>query len=181
MSDTLKIHYNNLHRIRFGKSDNISITALVRYLERGGNICPSVLADESDDFEEQRLFLLDFDNELPEPIITEENIIKICEYFFIPYLLRYKRTPGISGQERFTFAFLFNTPITDSSIRDKIMQKMLTIFPQSNPSCINCRLIFSGAGKNERVVMGDTGTIFIDYFLSNLIKLKKRLYIGEEF
>jgi hypothetical protein len=152
---------------------------LVRELKRGKNICPAAMFDKTADFEEQRLFILDINNDLPEPPITVEEIQKICDYFFLPYLCHWHR-PSKTGRECFSFSFLFGEPIKNLDIRNRVMQKFLTIFPQCDYTAIDYRRVFSGIrDKAERVTMGDKGTINLDYFLSKLIVVTRRVYVGE--
>lgn len=109
---------------------------------KGKTIIPAgIKSNAKENFYSQGLFLIDFDNTIKgEKIyvtdnrhITVEKVLKYCETInFMPTFVYYTFS-HTEQQHKFRLGYVFEKPVTDYKIAEKIPKKLLEIFKDFNP------------------------------------------------
>ena len=109
---------------------------------KGKTIIPAgIKSNAKQNFINQSIFLVDFDNtkngiqmtSKEEGHVTVEKVLKYCESInFMPTFI-YNTFSHTEEQHKFRIAYVFNKPIIDYKIAEKIPKKLLEIFKDFNP------------------------------------------------
>lgn len=103
-------------------------------------------------WKEQQLFLVDIDNEEDEPILRIKDAKAICRENGLPLAFYYQTFSYTKEHPKFRLGFVMDKPVTDESNREKIMETLVKLFPQSDKSCVNADRIFHGTNKRAKLL-----------------------------
>jgi hypothetical protein len=128
---------------------SMELSNIVIRLENGHAISPAVMnGTKASNWQEQQLFMVDIDNDIPNiPILTPENAINICKtHKLLPafYYPTYNDTPD---KPKYRIAFVMDSPVTSVNTRNRIIQNLFGLFPQSDKSCMNADRFFLGTSR----------------------------------
>lgn len=100
-----------------------------------------------DNFEQQQLIALDFDNKDPDKKIEFEEIKERADLYELPISFAYD-TLSSRNHDKFRVVFLNDVPITDRRSAEAVQMAMGKIFPEADPSCYKdaSKLYFGGKG-----------------------------------
>ena len=152
----------------------VSLEELADKISHGHSISPAVMSGMSTaDWQEQQLFLVDIDNECDEmlarrkgctvdkllpdertPILSVENALNICKEQQLPVAFYYHTFSSSNKKPKFRLGFVMGQPVKIPMERYRIIQTLVSLFPQSDKSCINADRIF--LGTNSEVVICDS-------------------------
>lgn len=114
----------------------------------GCTFCPATFKNgkrNKDNFEQQQLIALDFDNKDPDNKISFEEIKERADYYELPIFFAYD-TLSSSNHDKFRVVFLNDAPIPDSRAAEAVQMALGEIFPEADPSCYKdaSKLYFGG-------------------------------------
>jgi len=122
---------------------------LVRKIGSNGHTFCSATFKENrrskETFEQQQLFVLDFDNKEPNKTISFEEAKARADYYELPILFAYDTLSSIN-HNKFRIVFLNDIPIPDRKIAEAMQLAIGTIFPEADSSCYKdvSRMYFGG-------------------------------------
>lgn len=127
-----------------------------------------------DNFEQQQLFALDFDNKDTNNPITFDEVKKRAEHYELPMLFAYE-TLSSTNRDKFRIVFLNDTSITDRKVAEAMQLALGTIFPEADSSCYKDTSKMYYGGKGVLYCSDDTSTINIEsLFRNHAIYLKDK-------
>jgi len=91
-------------------------------------------------FKEIQLFALEFDS------VSFDEIKKRMTMYDIPPLFAYEAFDSVD-ENKFVIGILSSIPYTDINKAERVLDKLLTIFPEANPSCKDLTNIYYGGKK----------------------------------
>lgn len=103
----------------------------------GHTFCPATFKNgnrNKENYEQQQLFALDFDNKDPNKIISFEEVKARAEHYELPILFAYD-TFSSKNHDKFRVVFLNDNPLTDIRAAEMMLKGLTTIFPEADPSC----------------------------------------------
>ena len=118
-------------------------------------------------FEQQQLFILDFDNKYPNEIISFEQVNERAERYECPILFAYE-TLSSTNQNKFRVIFLNDVSITDKKTAQAIQLALGTIFSEADPSCYKDISKMYYGGKSILHYSEEIRTINIESIFRNL-------------
>ncbi len=124
------------------------------------------------DFEQQQLFVLDFDNKNSESLVSFEEIYKRAEYYELPVLFAYE-TLSSTDYSKFRVVFLNDVSVTDSIIAESMQLAMGIIFPEADSSCLKDISKMYYGGKNIIYYNKNIQMINIEVLFRNLSRYFK--------
>ena len=148
---SLRIADNVIHRNR----DNIeSLAKMIG--EEGCTFCPATFKSSDGDFnsgrkrkenfEQQQLFAIDFDNKYPNKIASFDDIKARADRYDLPLLFAYD-TLSSENHNKFRAVFLNDNPITDVRTAETVLKALATIFPEADPQSKSAvQMYFGGKG-----------------------------------
>lgn len=100
-----------------------------------------------DNFEQQQLVALDFDNKDSEKKVSFREIRERAERYGLPVFFAYDTLSSID-HDKFRVLFLNDAPIHDMRAAGAVQMALGTIFPEADPSCYKdvSKLYFGGKG-----------------------------------
>lgn len=100
-----------------------------------------------DNFEQQQLFALDFDNKAPKKKLTFDEVKERAGQFEMPVLFAYD-TMSSMNHDKFRVVFLNDVSVTDRRVAEAVQLAMGKMFPEADPSCYKdvSKLYFGGKG-----------------------------------
>lgn len=115
---------------------------------RGCTFSPATFKNgkrSKDNFEQQQLFALDFDNKNPKTKLTFDEVRDRAGYYELPVLFAYD-TFSSKEHDKFRVVFLNDAPVTDRRVAEAVQLAMGKIFPEADPSCYKdvSKLYFGG-------------------------------------
>lgn len=117
-------------------SSNIKSFALNVSLD-GHTFCPATFKDGKrckENFEQQQLIALDFDNKAPDKKVSFEAVKSRANYYDLPILFAYE-TLSSKSHDKFRVVFLNDVPIPHRKVAEAMQLAMGTVFPEADPSC----------------------------------------------
>ena len=98
-----------------------------------------------ENFEQQQLFALDFDNKDPKKKITFEEVKERACQYELPILFSYD-TMSSTDHDKFRVVFLNDVSVTDRRVAEAMQLAMGKMFPEADPSCYKdvSKLYFGG-------------------------------------
>ena len=98
-----------------------------------------------ENFEQQQLFALDFDNKDPEKKVTFEEVKERSEHYELPFLFAYD-TMSSTEHDKFRVVFLNDASVTDRRVAESVQLAMGEMFPEADSSCYKdvSKLYFGG-------------------------------------
>ena len=133
-----------------------------------------------ENFEQQQLFALDFDNKDPKKKVTFDEVKERAALYELPVLSAYD-TMSSTGHDKFRVVFLNDVSVTDRRVAEAVQLAMGEMFPEADPSCYKdvSKLYFGG---KELIYYDDTvpqiniESIFRNYTYSMKRKHKDNHY-----
>ena len=146
-------------RFRNCKAMPVQIQDLVSAIETGHTIYP-VIADgiKASNWKGQNLFCVDIDNAMDGTMLTEKDLLKICDNFGIKPLLIYPTFSHTTECPKYRLLFHCGEIITEENKRKSIIETIVRLFPQADPVCTNADRIF--LGTNKKVCYTDENATF---------------------
>ena len=130
-----------LDRLCHGQTVQPGVTLAGRDPEKG---LPGTLAD---DWVEQTLFLLDFDNREGVTVTPEAAVAKLAEHN-IPVAFAYPTFSSGPDKVKFRLALVSDQAFTDRAERDRVQRALCkSFYPQADPSCTDAGRMFFGTDK----------------------------------
>lgn len=121
---------------------------VTRIGSRGCTFSPATFKNgkrSKDNFEQQQLFALDFDNKDPNKKLTFNEVKERARHYELPILFAYD-TLSSTEHDKFRVVFLNDAPVTDRRVAEAMQLAMGEIFPEADPSCYRdvSKLYFGG-------------------------------------
>lgn len=142
----------------------VTVQQLAQKIRTGHTICPAVLdGTKAADWREQQVFMVDIDNaDKGRPLLTQEQALSICEEYGLIPVISYQTFSYSSQCPKFRLVFITEDVVTDPNVRRMIVERLISIFPQSDRACTNANRLFLGTNKevvihskNARIAVGD--------------------------
>ncbi|HBA49432.1 MAG TPA: hypothetical protein DCZ91_16880 [Lachnospiraceae bacterium] len=116
--------------------------------QEGCTFCPATFKNgkrNKDNFEQQQLIALDFDNKDTGKKISFEEVKQRADFYELPVLFAYD-TLSSNNHDKFRVVFLNNVSITDRRVAEAVQMAVGEIFPEADPSCYKdvSKLYFGG-------------------------------------
>lgn len=98
-----------------------------------------------ENFEQQQLFALDFDNKDPKKKLTFDEVKERASQYELPILFAYD-TMSSTDHDKFRVVFLNDVSVTDRRVAEAVQLAMGKMFPEADPSCYKdvSKLYFGG-------------------------------------
>ena len=117
---------------------------------KGCTFSPATFKDgkrNKDNYEQQQLIPLDFDNKDPNKKITFEQVKERADHYDLPVFFAYD-TLSSTNHDKFRVVFLNDAPITDRRVAEAVQMAMGEMFPEADSSCYKdvSKLYFGGNG-----------------------------------
>lgn len=104
---------------------------------KGRAFCPATFYEgrrSKDNYEQQRLFALDFDNKDPAKKVTFADIKERADRYELPVLFAYDTFSSVD-HDKFRVVFLNDISIPDKQVAEAMQLALGTIFPEADPAC----------------------------------------------
>jgi len=118
--------------------------------EQGVPFCPATFTGserKAENFDQIQLIALDFDNDIPDKIISPEEAIVRAEQYHISSAFSYATMSSNPEHNKFRMAFLNDVPITNKEVAEVMIKALLTIFPEADNACKDVSRLFYGGKK----------------------------------
>jgi hypothetical protein len=145
----------------------ISVNDLVENLKAGHTICPAVMnGSHASDWQEQQVFMVDIDNaDNTQSFLTKNNALEICDENDLTPAIYYQTFSYRKDHPKFRLVFITDHPVKDTAVRQKVIEKLVSIFPQSDRATTNANRLF--LGTNQKVALHDENArISVDHVMS---------------
>ena len=146
---------------------------------KGHTFCPATFKNgkrSKENFEQQQIFALDFDNKDPKQIISFEEVKMRANQYNLPVLFAYD-TFSSTKDDKFRVIFLNNASICHRKVVEAIQLALGTIFHEADPSCIKdvSKMYFGGKKiifRNENIPTINVESVFraLTYYLEDQYK-----------
>lgn len=149
----------------------IDIETLVEKIKNGYAISPGILKNglSAENWIEQTLFMVDIDNkENSSQILTLDKALEICKENDIYPTFSYYTYSHSEDIPRFRLAFVMDKTITDTNQRFKIINTLVSLFPNRDDNCKNADRLFLGTNK-QAFVYDENNTISMEQ-IDNIIR-----------
>ena len=106
----------------------------------GHAFCPAAFSNGrrcKENFEQQQLIALDFDNDKHKNMVTFDDIKDRAEEYDLPILFAYQSMSSQPDHPKFRVIFLNDISIPDRPVAAAMQMALGNIFPEADPSC--CR------------------------------------------
>lgn len=199
--DTIKISYddqryqskpsgNEIGRInnKIARSaKKLSRDELKRVITRIGNegctFSPATFKNgkrNKENFEQQQLFALDFDNKDSKKKLTFDEVKERASQYELPILFAYD-TMSSTVHDKFRVVFLNDAPVTDRRVAEAMQLAMGRMFPEADPSCYKdvSKLYFGGKELiyyDDKLPETNIESIFRNYTYCMRVKYKDNHY-----
>ena len=144
----------------------------------GHAFCPATFKNgkrRKENFEQQQLFALDFDNKDPANSITFEEVKKRADHYELPVLFAYE-TLSSENQNKFRVVFSNDVSVDDIRVAKAMQLAMGNIFPEADSSCYNDPSKMYYGGKNLMYYDDTLPTINIEAVFRNLTENMRDKY-----
>lgn len=145
----------------------VTVQQLAQKLREGHTICPAVLnGSKAADWQEQQVFMVDMDNaDTEKPQLSQERALAICEEHGLTPAIYYQTFGHSKSRPKFRLVFIMDSIITEPNTRRMIVERLISVFPQSDKACTNANRIFLGTDK-EVVLYNKTARISVEKILA---------------
>lgn len=149
----------------------------------GCTFSPATFKDgrrNKENFEQQQLIALDFDNKEQDKRISFEEVKDRAESYELPVLFAYD-TLSSTVHDKFRVVFLNDVPITDRRVAEAVQLAMGGMFPEADPSCYKdvSKLYFGGKEilyYDNKLPDTNIESIFRNYTYCTKMKYKDNHY-----
>ncbi|MCL2619874.1 MAG: hypothetical protein FWD97_02925 [Defluviitaleaceae bacterium] len=137
-------------QIKYLKRSNLT-SVITNIGAKGQTFCPSTFKNQSrkkENFEQTRFFVLDFDGGL-----TLQEVINRAERYDLPMLFAYETFSSLGegksnmSIDRFRVVFMNDIPITDIRVAQIMIDALLIIFPEADPTSKDISKMYYGGKK----------------------------------
>lgn len=144
--------------------ETVTVQQLAQKLKQGHTVCPAVLdGSKATDWQEQQVFMVDIDNaDKGKPKLSQEQALEICRQHGLTPAIYYQTFSHSESCPKFRLIFIMDSAVTEPNTRRMIMERLVSLFPQSDKACTNANRIFLGTNKevvlhskNDRITLGD--------------------------
>ena len=118
---------------------------------KGNTFCTATFKDGrkcKENFEQQQMFALDFDNKDDEHRVSFEDVKMRAGYYDLHIFFAYE-TLSSTNKNKFRIVFINDVPITDRIVAETMQSALSEIFPEADKSCIKDVSKMYYGGKNE--------------------------------
>lgn len=150
----------------------------------GRTFCPATFNNHKrnkENFEQQQLFPLDFDNKDPNNRITSKEALARAEQLGFQPLFGYKTLSSSTENEKFRLVFINDVPITDRIVAEAMSKSLGIIYPEADQSCCKDVSKMYYGGKELLFYNEKEETIDIDSVFRNLSYCLKEKYNGNHY
>ena len=153
--------------LRNSSIKEVTVQQLAQKIEGGHTICPAVLnGSKAADWQEQQVFMVDIDNaDTEKPQLSQERALAICEEHGLTPAIYYQTFGHSKSRPKFRLVFIMDSIITEPNTRRMIVERLISVFPQSDKACTNANRIFLGTDK-EVVLYNKTARISVEKILA---------------
>ena len=151
----------------------VEVKELISKITNGYSISPAIMNGGISElnWKEQSLFMVDIDNDNSNlPILTLEEALNICKNNSIVPAFSYYTFSHTEQKPKYRLAFITDIVITNSNDRKKIINTLISLFPQCDEHCKNADRIFLGT-NNKKFIYNENATISITQ-INNIVKSK---------
>lgn len=122
--------------------------AITRIGSEGYTFSPATFKNgkrNKENFEQQQLFALDFDNKDPRKKLSFDEVKERAREYELPVLFAYD-TMSSTNHDKFRVVFLNDASVTDRRVAEAMQLAMGMMFPEADPSCYKdvSKLYFGG-------------------------------------
>ena len=122
--------------------------AIIRIGSEGYTFSPATFKNgkrNKENFEQQQLFALDFDNKDPRKKLSFDEVKERARQYELPVLFAYD-TMSSTDHDKFRVVFLNDVSVTDRRVAEAMQLAMGKMFPEADPSCYKdvSKLYFGG-------------------------------------
>ena len=133
-----------------------------------------------DNFEQQQLFVLDFDNKDPRNKITFDEVKERADHYELPILSAYD-TLSSTQHDKFRVVFLNDVSISDRRVAEAMQLAIGGMFPEADPSCYKdvSKLYFGGKGMlyyDDKLPEINIESVFRNYTYCMKVKYRDNHY-----
>ncbi len=133
-----------------------------------------------DNFEQQQLFALDFDNKDSNMKLTFDEVKERAGHYELSILFAYD-TLSSTDHDKFRVVFLNDAPVTDRRVAEAMQLAMGGIFPEADPSCYRdvSKLYFGGKGvlyRDDELPEINAESLFRNYRYCLIKRYKDKHY-----
>ena len=166
-----KLDHNELQRV------------ITRIGNEGCTFSPATFKNgkrNKDNFEQQQLFALDFDNKDPRKKIMFDEVKERANQYELPILFAYD-TMSSTDHDKFRVVFLNDASVTDRRVAEAMQLAMGKMFPGADPSCYKdvSKLYFGGKEVlyyDDKLPEINIESIFRNYTYCMKVKYKDNHY-----
>lgn len=117
----------------------VTVAQLTQKLRTGHTVCPAILdGSKAADWQEQQVFMVDIDNaDQGHPQLSQEQALRICDDYGLSPVISYQTFSHSDKCPKFRLVFITDDVINDPDIRCAIVERLVSIFPQSDRACTN--------------------------------------------
>ncbi|MBD5449744.1 MAG: DEAD/DEAH box helicase family protein [Lachnospiraceae bacterium] len=156
---------------------------ITRIGSEGCTFSPATFKDgkrNKDNFEQQQLFALDFDNKDPKKKLTFDEVKERASQYELPILFSYDTMSSVD-HDKFRVVFLNDVSVTDRRVAEAIQLAMGKMFPEADPSCYKdvSKLYFGGKEVlyyDDKLPEINIESIFRNYTYCMKVKYKDNHY-----
>lgn len=137
-----------------GKIKQLSFRYIKGYIDNigqnGQTFCPAIFKDGKigkENFDQIQLFVLDFNNDKANKIISWKQVKERCINYNLPILFAYNTFSSTKDNEKFRIGFLNDVVIKHKKIAEIMLESLLTIFPEANRKSKDISQIYYGGKK----------------------------------
>ena len=150
---------------------------------KGCTFSPATFKDgkrNKDNYEQQQLIPLDFDNKDSNKKISFEQVKERADHYDLPMFFAYD-TLSSEGHNKFRVVFLNDAPINDRRIAEAMQMAIGAIFPEADSSCYKdvSKLYFGGKGMiyyDDKMPKINIESVFRNYTYCMKEKYKSNHY-----
>lgn len=155
----------------------VTLKELIEAIQEGKAVSPAVMkGTKADDFLEQQVFMIDIDNTNTEnPILQVADAISICEKKDLHVAFYYYSFSHTKELPKYRLVFAMDEVVTDRSLRNTIMRRLIDLFEQTDTSCTNADRVFFGTNK-EAIICDLEARITVD----DVLKIPPKTAIVEK-
>lgn len=145
----------------------VTVAQLAQKLRTGHTVCPAILdGSKAADWQEQQVFMVDIDNaDQGHPQLSQEQALRICDNYELSPVISYQTFSHSDKCPKFRLVFITDDAINDPDIRCAIVERLVSIFPQSDRACTNANRLFLGTNK-EVVLHSKNARISVENILA---------------
>lgn len=138
--------------------------------QNGQTFCPATFINgknKKENFEQIQLFILDFNNDDTNKLISWEQVKKRSIDYNLPLLFAYDTFSSTKSNKKFRVGFLNDAIVNYAKVAEIILEALLTIFPEANQKSKNISQMYYG-GKKLIYLDKSIPMINIDSLISNM-------------